>query len=66
MVVDMVMTKWGPWDRHGLKLLKDAYAEARRDSLREFQLQGQPVVTDFAKYLIQYLEGEGLTPCECH
>lgn len=62
--VTSVQTKWGPWNGHMLKRLKDGYAAARRDSLREFQLDGQPVVTDFAKHLIDYLEGEGLKPCD--
>jgi hypothetical protein len=57
-----VPTRWGDWNGRMLHRLKEAYAEARRDSKREFLLDGQPVVTDFAKHLIAYLEGEGLEP----
>lgn len=64
--VESVQTKWGPWDSHGLKILKDGYAEARRDSKRTFFLDDQEVDTNFAKYLIQFLEGEGLRQCSCH
>lgn len=59
-----VETKWGPWNGRQLKRLKDGYAAARRDSLREFQIDGQPIVTQFAKYMIEFLEGEGLEPIE--
>lgn len=66
MTVESVETKWGPITRHSLKRLKDAYGAARRDSKRQFQIDGQTVVTDFAKYMIEFAEGEGLTPCDCH
>jgi hypothetical protein len=66
MSVESVQTKWGPLDRHSLKALKDGYAAARRDSLRVFKIGDQEIVTQFAKYLIEYAEGEGLTPCSCH
>jgi hypothetical protein len=64
MAVETVETKWGTWNGHMLKRFKDGYAEARRDSLREFQIDGQPVVTQFAKYMIEFLEGQGLEPCD--
>lgn len=60
MTVLSVQTKWGAWTPPMLRKLKDGYEAARRDSKREFVLDGQPVVTDFAKYLIEFLEGEGL------
>jgi 4-alpha-glucanotransferase len=66
MTVESVQTKWGPMDRHSLKVLKDAYAEARRESKRMFVLEGSKWLTDFAKYMIEYCEMEGLTPCDCH
>lgn len=66
MSVESVPTKWGPITRHSLKRLKDAYDAARRDSKRQFEMDGQTVVTDFAKYLIEYAEGEGLVACQCH
>lgn len=59
-----VPTKWGDWNGRMLYRLKEAYAEARRDSKRVFVIDGSEVVTDFAKYLIEYLEGEGLEPIE--
>jgi hypothetical protein len=65
-MVTEVQTKWGPLTRHALKKLKDGYAVARRDSKRQFQIDGQTVVTDFAKYMIEYAEGEGLVACKCH
>lgn len=66
MGVESVSTKWGPMDRHGLKRLKDAYTVARRESQRMFVLEDSEWVTDFAKYMIEYCELEGLTPCDCH
>lgn len=58
--VESVQTAWGPWNGKQLKVLKDGYAAARRDSKRTFQIGGQDVDTQFAKYLIEFLEGEGL------
>lgn len=60
MAVETVQTKWGPWNGYQLKLLKDGYAAARRDSKRSFMIGEQEVVTQFAKYMIEFLEGEGL------
>lgn len=60
--VEVVQTKWGPWNGYQLKLLKDGYAAARRDSKRSFKIGNQEIVTEFAKYMIQFLESEGLEP----
>lgn len=60
MSVKTVQTKWGSWNGKQLGVLKRGYQAARRDSKREFTVHGQKVVTDFAKYLIEFLEGEGL------
>lgn len=59
-----VETKWGTWNGQMLKRFKAAYSEARRDSKRTFQIDGQDVDTQFAKYMIEFLEGEGLEPIE--
>lgn len=60
MTVDSVETRWGPITGPMLKRLKDGYAAARRDSQTRFEIDGQVVLTDFAKYLIEYCEMEGL------
>lgn len=62
MTEEVVHTKWGPWNGRQLKRLKDAYAAALQFGAPEFEIDGQVVVTQFAKYLIEYLEGEGLRP----
>lgn len=58
--VAVVHTKWGPWNGRMLRKLKDGYKAARRDSKMNFILDGQPVLTEFAKHLIEYLEMMGL------
>jgi hypothetical protein len=39
-----------------LKQLKDAYEQAVKDEKESFEFHGEEVITDFAKYMIQFLE----------
>lgn len=36
--------------------LKEAYGKARLEGREKFLFEGQVVVTDYAKYMIEYLE----------
>jgi hypothetical protein len=60
--VTSVETKWGPWNGRMLHRLKEGYDAAVRDGKDEFEIDGQPMLVSFSKYLIQFLEGEGLKP----
>lgn len=62
--VTSVKTLWGPWNGRQLKLLKDGYEKAVAEGRTEFTVVGQKVLTAFARYLIEYLEGQGLRPCD--
>lgn len=44
-------------DRHQLGRLKASYTIAVKQGKKEFAFQGQAILTAYAKYLIQYLEG---------
>jgi len=43
-----------------LNELKNAYDNAKKKKLKKFMLYDFELMTDYAKYLIQYLEGEGI------
>ena len=52
-----VDTKWGPWTREMYERLVAAYETALRRGEDQFLLApGHPVLTQFAKYLIEFLE----------
>jgi hypothetical protein len=46
------------FDRPMLKRLKYAYAKAVNKKAEAFKFDGREYVTDFAKYLIEYLESK--------
>lgn len=43
------------------EMLKRAYNRATKEGQEQFQIQGQPVLTKFAKYLLEYLENQRRT-----
>ncbi len=43
-------------DQHNIGLFKAAYSRALSDSDEEFTFNGKKVLTQFAKYLIEYVE----------
>lgn len=45
------------WDRPMLERFKKAYDAARKAGDTQFEFDGNVFVTDYAKYLIEYLEG---------
>lgn len=49
-----------------LKRLKKLYNKAVREGRDQFTFRGQPVLTSFAKYYIDYLEGIIERGKECH
>lgn len=57
------MTRLGPanasveFDRELLTKLKTAYNQALADENEIIVFQGHDIVTDYAKYLIEYLDG---------
>ena len=40
------------------EMLKRAYNKATKEGQEQFEIQGQPVLTKFAKYLLEYLENQ--------
>jgi hypothetical protein len=46
------------FDRAKLEQLKQGYANARKHGAESFYLGDDEIVTDYAKYLIEYLEGQ--------
>lgn len=40
------------------EMLKRAYSKATKEGQEQFEIQGQPVLTKFAKYLLEYLENQ--------
>lgn len=50
-----VSTKWGDWNRQQFLLLRREYRKASERNLLEFKVGEQQVVTQFAKYLLEYL-----------
>lgn len=60
MSVQSVSTKWGDFTPPMLRLVKDGYEKAVAEGAEEFEVQGQTLLTQFAKYLIEFLEGQGL------
>lgn len=40
------------------EMLKRAYIEATKEKKEQFELQGQPVLTKFAKYWLEFLENQ--------
>jgi molybdopterin-binding protein len=64
MPVESVATKWGNWTPPMLQALKFAYAAARRNNADSFELEGQPMLTSFARHLIDYLEAQGLVAAD--
>lgn len=55
-----VETKWGKWDAKQLGVLKRGYDQAVEAGQDRFSISGETVLTSFAKYMIEFLEGEGL------
>ena len=45
------------FDRQSLGALKRAYGKAVKENKKQFVFQGKDILTDYAKYLIQYLDG---------
>ncbi len=64
MTVTSVPTKWGDWTPPMLQKLKFAYATAMRQNVDSFELDGQPILTRFARHLIDYLEANGLVAAD--
>jgi hypothetical protein len=52
----MAQGKMKQWDRPTLDRLKKRYDEAVRDHEYKFTFEGDEFLTDYAKYLIEYLE----------
>ena len=46
------------WSLTDFKYFKRAYARANNGGIEQFKFQGNDFVTGYAKYLIQYLEGQ--------
>jgi hypothetical protein len=61
LYVDTNMGRFFGWH---LKEIKASYEDAVERGATEFTFQDQPMVVGYAKYLIQFLEGEGLQPCD--
>ena len=51
------MTTYINWTRPMLERFKKAYADAVAQGLDDFIFDGNEFVTDYAKYLIEYLDG---------
>lgn len=60
MAVPFVTTKWGNYTPQHLRVLKDEYEKAVADDAEEFEINGARHLTLFAKYLIEFLESQGL------
>jgi hypothetical protein len=43
--------------RAKLAKLKEMYSHAKANKIEQFQFEGHPMLTAYAKYLIEYLEG---------
>lgn len=46
------------FDRAALERLKKAYKAARESGASEFTFEGVPLLVDYARYLIEYLESQ--------
>lgn len=46
------------FNENDIKALRKAYDAAVKNELDEFEFQGNTLVTGYAKYLLEYLEGK--------
>lgn len=59
---DIVKTKWGFITPQAFYRLSQAYKQAIDQSQPSFEIDGEPFVTSFAGYLIEFCRNEGLHP----
>lgn len=60
--ITAVFTKWGWVSQGAMYRFKEAHATAVRDSQTLFTLDGSQWDTRFIRYLLEFLENEGLVP----
>lgn len=60
--VSRVFTKWGYILPEGMYRLKQGYLAAINEGKTSFEIDGNPFLTTFAGYLIEYCQMEGLEP----